>query len=32
VERGTVPALLARWERESAEFARAVEPYRLYPR
>ena len=32
VERGTVPALLARWERESAEFARAVERYRLYPR
>jgi uncharacterized protein YbbC (DUF1343 family) len=32
VERGTVPALLAAWERQSAEFARAVEPYRLYPR
>jgi uncharacterized protein YbbC (DUF1343 family) len=32
VERGTVPALLAAWERQSAEFARAVEPYRRYPR
>ncbi len=32
VERGGVDALLARWRAESADFARDVEPYRLYPR
>jgi uncharacterized protein YbbC (DUF1343 family) len=30
VERGTVPALLDRWRRESAAFERSTSPYRLY--
>lgn len=30
VETGAVRALLARWERESADFERATRPYRIY--
>ena len=32
VERGSVAELLAKWRVESAQFAEAVAPYRLYPR
>ena len=32
VERGSVAELLAKWRVESAQFAEAVAPYRLYPK
>lgn len=32
VERGSVTEVLAKWRGESAQFAAAVAPYRLYPR
>ncbi len=32
VERGSVTELLAKWRSESAQFAAAVAPYRLYPK
>ncbi|MEJ7758089.1 MAG: DUF1343 domain-containing protein [Gemmatimonadaceae bacterium] len=32
VERGNVADVLAQWRHESAQFAAAVAPYRLYPR